>query len=101
MDRVIQLINGLSDQHIRVIAGQELIAYKEAGGNRWFVKTSSCSMCGDCCRNLAGNKVVPVDETGACVYLKNNICSLYYTRPFICLWPNTQFECDEKFEEVE
>lgn len=45
-----------------------------------------CDKCGECCRNL--NKSELYKELnrgdGTCVYLKDNICSIYEERPLLC-----------------
>ena len=88
--------------HIRIVAGQELVAYKYAD-ERWQVKTDRCNQCGECCKHVKGT--YPPQTFGVCDYLKQverhkYICTLGVTRPFTCLFPNERFECAEKFEEA-
>lgn len=45
-----------------------------------------CTKCGICCRNI--DKVPELKDydlgNGTCMYLKDNLCSIYSTRPDIC-----------------
>lgn len=45
-----------------------------------------CDCCGICCKNL--NKSALYSELdrgdGVCRYLKDNLCSIYETRPLLC-----------------
>lgn len=45
-----------------------------------------CDQCGKCCEKVYTSEVYRylADETGKCKYLKNNLCSIYETRPLIC-----------------
>ena len=45
-----------------------------------------CDQCGKCCEKVHTSEVYRylADETGKCKYLKNNLCSIYETRPLIC-----------------
>ena len=48
--------------------------------------TFLCDQCGKCCEKVHTSEVYRylADETGKCKYLKNNLCSIYETRPIIC-----------------
>jgi Fe-S-cluster containining protein len=42
-----------------------------------------CDQCGLCCK--AASKIgLPTKEDGSCIYLEDNKCSIYNTRPDIC-----------------
>ena len=45
-----------------------------------------CSECGACCKRTIALKILklPCDEYGTCVFLKNNKCSIYNSRPDVC-----------------
>lgn len=45
-----------------------------------------CDKCGQCCRNLRYSSIYSdLDRgDGICKYLKNNLCSIYETRPLKC-----------------
>ena len=47
-----------------------------------------CSKCGACCRKvdiqIGIEHGLPINKDGHCGYLKNNLCSIYETRPPIC-----------------
>ena len=45
-----------------------------------------CDKCGICCKSLAG---IPIYKDldrgdGTCMYLKDNLCSIYEQRPILC-----------------
>lgn len=54
-----------------------------------------CDCCGCCCRNLKKSELyADLDRgDGTCIYLKDNLCSIYNTRPLLCRID----ECYEKF----
>lgn len=45
-----------------------------------------CDCCGECCRNLDKSDLYKgLDRgDGVCLYLENNKCSIYETRPLLC-----------------
>lgn len=45
-----------------------------------------CDRCGECCRNLNKSPIYNElhDGDGVCRYLRNNLCSIYETRPLLC-----------------
>ena len=46
-----------------------------------------CTSCGACCRRAYTVPGWPrefLQESGACVFLENNLCSIYESRPDIC-----------------
>lgn len=45
-----------------------------------------CSACGICCRNLDKSELYKgLDRgDGTCIYLDENLCSIYKDRPLIC-----------------
>lgn len=45
-----------------------------------------CDCCGCCCRNLDKSELYKGlhHGDGVCIYLKDNCCSIYETRPLIC-----------------
>ena len=46
----------------------------------------NCDKCGECCRHLDRlDTHKELDSgNGVCIYLKNNICSIYENRPIFC-----------------
>ena len=99
MKVVIDIPDRFEGLNLRLIAGQELVAYK-LSGREWYVKSSSCDRCGDCCKDIAGSSLPNVD--GVCDYLsEDNTCSLGIRRPFSCLFPNERFKCAEEFKLAE
>jgi hypothetical protein len=78
---------------------------------KWYVKTSRCNKCGECCRHIAeGNPMYKDAIKGGdkiiCPHLKDNLCSLGMHRPFSCVMdfhddPKLKpKECTEEFKEV-
>lgn len=45
-----------------------------------------CSQCGECCRHIDGiPQLIDFDNGfGICIYLKDNICTIYENRPEVC-----------------
>ncbi len=45
-----------------------------------------CERCGQCCRHLDRSEIYKELNRGdgVCIYLKNNLCSIYETRPILC-----------------
>lgn len=45
-----------------------------------------CECCGCCCRNLDKNKIYSALDRGdgVCIYLRENLCSIYENRPLLC-----------------
>jgi Fe-S-cluster containining protein len=46
----------------------------------------NCNQCGECCKNLDKSELYrKLDRgDGTCVYLTNNLCSIYDERPLLC-----------------
>lgn len=42
-----------------------------------------CDSCGKCCENVGWNRLLP-STNGVCDYLKDDLCSIYETRPKFC-----------------
>ena len=60
------------DQHLMVIAGQELAAEKYPWLEKWKVKTVRCNQCGECCMTLnTGDVPFVVDDEHKCSMLKH------------------------------
>lgn len=45
-----------------------------------------CNKCGECCRNLDKSDLYrELDRgDGTCIYLKDDLCSVYTSRPLLC-----------------
>lgn len=45
-----------------------------------------CEKCGQCCRHLNRSDIYKELDRGdgVCIYLKDNLCSIYETRPILC-----------------
>ncbi len=45
-----------------------------------------CERCGQCCRHLDRSEIYKELNRGdgVCIYLKDNLCSIYETRPLLC-----------------
>ena len=47
-----------------------------------------CTQCGACCRKAGewggADYGLPIKEDGSCAHLKDNLCSIYETRPDVC-----------------
>jgi len=93
----IEIPDWADERHIYVFAGIELLAFKHVD-EAWKIKTSRCTMCGNCCRNFKG-----VD----CEHLKQDgtrwVCGLGLARPISCSFSagSSRYEgCSEKFEVV-
>lgn len=45
-----------------------------------------CEKCGQCCRHLDRSDIYKELNRGdgICIYLKDNLCSIYETRPILC-----------------
>lgn len=45
-----------------------------------------CTMCGECCRHIAGIPELAAYDRGdgVCSHLAGNKCDIYATRPYIC-----------------
>ena len=61
------------ERRIDIFAGIEPVAYKYPWDDFWYVKTSRCSQCGECCRKVGCNNLD--DE---------NRCALGVDRPWHC-----------------
>lgn len=98
------LIEDFKERTLRIFAGIEMIAFK-IRGDKWQVKTSSCAMCGKCCKNLPKEFPFPV-VNGQCIYLINPkgygkkwVCSLGINRPFGCAVADTTAKyCKVKYK---
>ena len=89
-------------------AGTELVAKRYFKTKTWYVKTSRCNFCGDCCRNLGQGfkNQGMVDENGTCIHLKDCKCLLGMWKPYACIMdfhddPTLKpSKCTEEFKEV-
>lgn len=45
-----------------------------------------CERCGQCCRHLDRSEIYKELNRGdgVCIHLKDNLCSIYETRPILC-----------------
>ena len=95
--------------HIYILAGQELVAYKYKG-EEWKIKKSRCNLCGKCCESfpkVRKDEREPKSINGRCVHLEDKndgtkMCSLSIRRPYICLISLTNEEdCKEKWAETQ
>lgn len=101
------LLEDFKERTLMVFAGIEMIAFKNRG-DRWKIKTSSCVMCGKCCKDLKKEHPFPVIN-GQCIYLVNPpgygdkwICGLRISRPFNCAISNTTAKyCKVKYKYIE
>ena len=84
----LDLPDWVDERHIRVFAGIELVAIKEAHENFWKVKENRCIMCGKCCTNFKHHFFPLVN--GECIHLEpenkqgNRACRIAINRPFQC-----------------
>ena len=98
------IVEDFKDRNLRIFAGIELIAEKNRG-DKWQIKISGCSMCGECCKQLPKNFIFPTIN-GQCIYLVNPegygdkwICGLKTNRPFGCAVGNSTLKnCTVKYE---
>lgn len=70
---------------IHVIAGIEECAKRVNG--KWYIKTSRCNMCGECCKRAPENWHLGRNEKGWCKYLKeyeNDKYVCHIDRPLGC-----------------
>lgn len=55
---------------------------------RWSVRKTAfpCNSCGLCCKNIGHIEELKSFDNGdgTCMYLENNMCRIYATRPLIC-----------------
>ena len=71
------------ENEIYIHSWTELVALMRRDG-KWYVKTSRCNHCGECCKNLSEGFPYR-DKDGNCIYLKDNKCSIDLHRPFSCM----------------
>lgn len=92
------------ERHVFVMAGAELVAFKPAGKNELWIKTSRCIKCGWCCEN--------VFKSGPCEELRQyggeKLCRLGSKKPFACAWsdpkitkPKGMEKCNIEYRIVE
>lgn len=75
--------SGLRNE-LYIHSGLNLIAIRRDDG-KWYVKTSHCNRCGECCKNVSVGFPFR-DENGNCKYLSpNGQCILGIHRPFSCI----------------
>lgn len=69
--------------------------------------TFECDRCGLCCSHIGGNELYNTLDRGdgVCIFLKENLCSIYETRPLLCRiyesWEqlfSSQMSAEEFFE---
>ena len=84
----IEIDDKYAERKILILAGVELVAFKNPGDNFIYVKTTSCNKCGECCMDEPithfGN-----DDEGKCNMLVQNgpewECGAGDKRPWCCL----------------
>ncbi len=103
----LELPEWVTERHIRILAGVELVAYKLVHEDKFKIKTSRCNFCGKCCMNVRVDHMFGRDpKTNDCRFLKKNgdiyECGLGLGRPFSCCItiPKHIRGCTEKFEEA-
>ena len=86
---VLAILPEFDDTNIRVYAGtypnMELVVFKRQGEDVFYVKTTNCNKCGECCRELSERWVYGTTESGDCIYLSNNLCAKPGGPPIHCL----------------
>lgn len=84
----IEIPDWAKERHLYLLAGIELVAYKDQESKDWFIKTERCNSCGKCCMNLVDDGQYTLDKNKNCIYLKADgekwICSLGASRPLPC-----------------
>ena len=98
------VVEDFKERNLYVFAGIDLVAGKNRD-DRWKIKTSGCSMCGKCCRDLGRTHPFPVIDK-KCIYLINPagygdkwFCQLGLNRPFACgVSINNYDYCTVKYE---
>lgn len=89
-----------AERRLIVLAGIELVAFKEPWGP-WKIKRVRCDQCGQCCMTFKPNsRQTPygVDDEGKCNELKKNgdkwECGAGIMKPYACLMdPIDEPEC--------
>jgi hypothetical protein len=104
----LELPDWCNERHIYVLAGIELVAFKQYGKDWTRIKTVRCNECGECCKDI---KTMPCGADGYCIYSEQQgevrVCSLGVKRPFVCcvgdpmtssgpLWDKCCIEFEEK-----
>ena len=105
MVKVENLPDWTERKNLYIFAGIEVVAYR-IKGEKWMVKTSRCSQCGNCCKNLDSR--FPFGVNGVCKYLQKEVgdndrwlCGLAGLRPHGCSVSSSSYEkCTVKYEEV-
>jgi hypothetical protein len=74
------------DSTIVILAGQELVAFKE-GSDDWKVKKTRCNKCGACCLEVPeGYLPFGTNGEGRCNMLNDDMtCGAGIKKPFVCL----------------
>lgn len=84
----ITLPDWCDERHIFILAGIELVAYKEAQEESFHVKTKRCVQCGDCCTGAKPTRFMDIVD-GTCLYLipdgKKRICEKSTHAGFNCI----------------
>lgn len=92
----LELPDWVSERHLYILAGIELVAFKNVGEN-WQVKVGRCSLCGKCCAR-GGVPCQHLEKVGDEVR-----CGLGIKRPLNCSMSALPLRiegCTEKFEEL-
>lgn len=58
----------------------------------------NCDSCGECCKNLNKSSIYDFLHTGdgICLYLVDNLCSIYHDRPLLCRIDESYYSFFEK-----
>ena len=99
---MIELPSWTDERRIIVLAGVEEVAHRIQG--IWYIKTSHCQRCGECCKRVPKHWKHGVSDEGWCKYLKYD-GRLYYCDgdfPFGCLAGDDSGKdyCSVKWEKV-
>lgn len=62
-----------------------------------------CIKCGECCKNLNMSDIYKELHKGdeICIYLKDNICTIYEDRPLLCRVDESYILFKDKFSKEE
>jgi hypothetical protein len=77
-----------ANQHLKILSNQELVAFKEPGGD-WEIKKTRCVQCGECCMDVFNLTPFGGDDEGKCNALVKEgdrwLCTAGADKPFRCL----------------
>lgn len=102
----LELPDWAKDRNLYLMAGIELLAYRNRGG-KWMLKVGQCNQCGKCCQNVKGQYPLPTIR-GKCPQLVKEVgdndrwfCQMGTKRPFgCCIGVINEDYCSERFEEL-